>query len=59
MKKDNEKIDKKIVNEENTKLSKIERLKENLKNAIKEERYEDAAKIRDEIKKKRKEKNKI
>lgn len=49
--KSNEKIDKKTVNEENTKLSKIERLKENLKNAIKEERYEDAAKIRDEIKK--------
>lgn len=31
--------------------SKIDTLKENLKIAIKEERYEDAAKIRDEIKK--------
>lgn len=31
--------------------SKIDTLKENLKMAIKEERYEDAAKIRDEIKK--------
>ena len=29
----------------------IEKLKENLKKAIEEERYEDAAKIRDEIKK--------
>lgn len=32
-------------------VSKIDTLKENLKIAIKEERYEDAAKIRDEIKK--------
>ena len=36
-----------IINQE----SKIEKLKEDLKFAIKEERYEDAAKIRDEIKK--------
>ena len=31
--------------------SKTDELKEQLKQAIKEERYEDAAKIRDEIKK--------
>jgi len=31
--------------------SKLEKLQQDLKNAIKEERYEDAAKIRDEIKK--------
>jgi protein arginine kinase activator len=37
--------------EENKTISKIEKLKEDLKVAIKEERYEDAAKIRDEIKK--------
>ncbi len=35
----------------NSNKSKIEELKENLKLAVKEERYEDAAKIRDEIKK--------
>ena len=45
-----------IKKEELTKNSikedkKIEKLKQNLKLAIKEERYEDAAKIRDEIKK--------
>ena len=34
--------------------SKLEKLKLDLKNAIKEERYEDAAKIRDEIKKEEK-----
>lgn len=33
------------------KISQVERLKKDLKEAIKEERYEDAAKIRDEIKK--------
>ena len=31
--------------------SKLKKLNEDLKQAIKEERYEDAAKIRDEIKK--------
>ena len=31
--------------------SKLEKLQEDLKQAIKEERYEEAAKIRDEIKK--------
>lgn len=42
-----------VKNEEKeiTQESKIEKLKEDLKFAIKEERYEDAAKIRDEIKK--------
>lgn len=35
-------------------IDEIETLKEDLKNAIKEERYEDAAKIRDEIAKKEK-----
>lgn len=35
----------------NTGKSKLEQLQEELKDAIKEERYEDAAKIRDEIKK--------
>ncbi len=37
--------------EKDTKETKIEKLQEDLKKAIKEERYEDAAKIRDEIKK--------
>lgn len=37
--------------EQERETSKLETLKENLKQAIKEERYEDAAKIRDEIKK--------
>ena len=32
-------------------MSKLEELQEKLKEAIKEERYEEAAKIRDEIKK--------
>ena len=50
------KIDKKYnKTEENTdkkeEKTKLEQLQEDLKNAIKEERYEDAAKIRDEIKK--------
>jgi protein arginine kinase activator len=36
---------------ESKEVNKIDKLKEDLKNAIKEERYEDAAKIRDEIKK--------
>ena len=41
--------------EENEKKEKIEKLKEDLKQAVEEERYEDAAKIRDEIKEKEKE----
>ena len=54
------KIDKKYnKTEENTpkkeEKTKLEQLQEDLKNAIKEERYEDAAKIRDEIKKNEKE----
>ena len=44
-------LDDKIEKQENKAISKIEKLKEDLKQAIKEERYEDAAKIRDEIKK--------
>lgn len=43
-KKEEEKLEKKADN-------KLEKLQEDLKQAIKEERYEDAAKIRDEIKK--------
>ena len=38
-------------NVDEKKLSKLDKLQLDLKNAIKEERYEDAAKIRDEIKK--------
>ena len=38
-------------NKDNDKKAKLEQLQEQLKLAIKEERYEDAAKIRDEIKK--------
>ena len=41
----------KVRNENSENQNKIEQLKSNLKDAIKEERYEDAAKIRDEIKK--------
>ena len=44
-------LDDKIEKEENENVRKIEKLKNDLKQAIKEERYEDAAKIRDEIKK--------
>ena len=47
-KEENKKEENKEINEEKTKL---EKLQEELKVAIKEERYEDAAKIRDEIKK--------
>lgn len=43
--------------EENTKINGVGELKYNLKLAIKEERYEDAAKIRDEIKKIEQQKN--
>ena len=38
-------------NKKNKEQSKMDTLQEELKKAIKEERYEDAAKIRDEIKK--------
>ena len=41
----------KKVEKENKAENKLEKLQEDLKVAIKEERYEDAAKIRDEIKK--------
>ena len=44
-------LDDKISEEKEKNLSNLEKLKEDLKQAIKEERYEDAAKIRDEIKK--------
>lgn len=41
----------KKLDKENKTENKLEKLQEDLKTAIKEERYEDAAKIRDEIKK--------
>ena len=44
-------VEKKIKTNKTERASKIEELKEKLNKAIKEERYEDAAKIRDEIKK--------
>ena len=44
-------LDDKLETKVEENLSKLEKLKEDLKLAIKEERYEDAAKIRDEIKK--------
>ena len=44
-------LDDKIEEKQETKLNEVDKLKEDLKNAIKEERYEDAAKIRDELKK--------
>ena len=44
-------LDDKMQTQENDNVKKIDKLKEDLKQAIKEERYEDAAKIRDEIKK--------
>lgn len=49
----NEKNDEnqKVKNEVDEKQEKINKLNKDLQNAIKEERYEDAAKIRDEIKK--------
>lgn len=43
--------DKKVKQDENSKESKLEELQLDLKKAIKEERYEEAAKLRDEIKK--------
>ena len=47
----NENIMKKEEQKNDKEKNKLETLKENLKVAIKEERYEDAAKLRDEIKK--------
>ena len=44
-------LDDKLATQPQENLSNLEKLKEDLKKAIKEERYEDAAKIRDEIKK--------
>ena len=44
-------LDDKMEEKQDSNLSKVDKLKEDLKNAIKEERYEDAAKIRDELKK--------
>ena len=44
-------LDDKMEEKQNANLNKVDKLKEDLKNAIKEERYEDAAKIRDELKK--------
>ena len=44
-------LDDKMTEKQETNLSEVDKLKEDLKNAIKEERYEDAAKIRDELKK--------
>ena len=41
-----------IIDGEVSKINELDKLKEDLKQAIKDERYEDAAKIRDEIKKK-------
>lgn len=51
--KSNTKIEK-LQDKENSNMNEIEKLQMELKNAIKEERYEDAAKIRDEIKKQQK-----
>lgn len=53
-KKQKEKTESKLSKEEKEKIeaeNKIVKLKKNLQKAIKEERYEDAAKLRDEIKK--------
>ncbi len=46
----NNKVEKKVKKEE-SKKEKIENLKQQLKDLVKEEKYEEAAKIRDEIKK--------
>ena len=40
-----------VKEKNNTENSKLDKLQRDLKKAIKEERYEDAAKLRDEIKK--------
>ena len=44
-------LDDKMAEKQESNLSEVDKLRENLKNAVKEERYEDAAKIRDELKK--------
>ena len=44
-------LDDKMTEKQESNLNEVDKLKEDLKNAIKEERYEDAAKIRDELKK--------
>jgi len=44
-------LDEKINNVNTINVNEVDKLKEDLKQAIKEERYEDAAKIRDELKK--------
>ena len=46
------------MEKEDSNMGKIEKLKKDLKQAVKEERYEDAAKIRDEIKKEENKENK-
>ena len=51
-------LDDKIEQEENNSIKKLDKLKDDLKQAVKEERYEDAAKIRDEIKKEENKENK-
>ena len=51
-------MEKELKNNKTEKVSKIDELKDSLNKAIKEERYEDAAKIRDEIKKEEKKLNK-
>ena len=48
---DDSKVESANNRKDNDKKAKLEQLQEQLKLAIKEERYEDAAKIRDEIKK--------
>ena len=50
-KKEQEEMESKVEKEENKEQSKSDKLKEELQKAIKEERYEDAAKLRDELKK--------
>ena len=45
-----DKVSRKNNDNKNEEQNEIEKLKSDLKQAIKEERYEDAAKIRDEIK---------
>ncbi len=50
-------LDDKIQKEENNNIRELDKLKNDLKQAIKDERYEDAAKIRDEIKKHESEEN--
>lgn len=49
--KETNKIENQQIKEENKEISELEELRKKLKLAIKEEKYEEAAKIRDEIKK--------